>query len=56
MSDTPLLLIVEDPAAVRVRGCAGAAEGVPVAVEHGWRLERIVDPLGHHWEIARPLS
>jgi PhnB protein len=24
--------------------------------EHGWRLGRIEDPFGHHWEIGRPLD
>jgi PhnB protein len=52
-----MLLIVEDPAAVcacAVR--AGATEIAPVTEAHGWRLGRIVDPFGHHWEIGRPLS
>ena len=22
---------------------------------HGWRVGRIVDPFGHHWEIGKPL-
>jgi len=22
---------------------------------HGWRLGRVEDPFGHHWEIGRPL-
>jgi PhnB protein len=52
-----MLLIVEDPAAVCARAvAAGATEVVPVADEHGWRLGRIVDPFGHHWEIGRPLG
>jgi PhnB protein len=52
-----MLLIVEDPAAVCARAVkAGAKQVVPVADEHGWRLGRIVDPFGHHWEIARQLS
>ena len=34
---------------------AGAAEVVPVGEAHGWRLGRLVDPFGHHWEIGRPL-
>jgi PhnB protein len=51
-----MLLMVEDPAAVYAQAvAAGATEVVPVADEHGWRLGRIVDPFGHHWEIARPL-
>jgi PhnB protein len=52
-----MLLIVEDPAAVCDQAmAAGATEVVPVADAHGWRIGRIVDPSGHHWEIARPLS
>jgi PhnB protein len=52
-----MLLIVEDPAAVHAQAvAAGATEVVPVADAHGWRLGRIVDPFGHHWEIGRPLS
>ena len=52
-----MLLIVEDPAAVCAQAiAAGATEVVPVADAHGWRLGRILDPFGHHWEIARPLG
>lgn len=52
-----MLLIVEDPDAVCARAVrAGAAEVVAVEEAHGWRLGRIVDPFGHHWEIGRPLS
>lgn len=51
-----MLLIVEDPAAVCAKAvAAGAIEMAPVADEYGWRLGRIVDPFGHHWEIGRPL-
>jgi PhnB protein len=51
-----MLLLVEDPAAVCAQAVAGGAtEVVPVTDEHGWRLGRILDPFGHHWEIGRPL-
>jgi len=51
-----LLLIVADPAAVCQQAVtAGATLVYPVADTHGWRIGRIVDPAGHHWEIARPL-
>jgi PhnB protein len=23
---------------------------------YGWRIGRIVDPFGHHWEIGKPLA
>jgi PhnB protein len=52
-----MLLIVEDPGAVCARAVAAGAKLVrPVADEHGWRIGRIVDPAGHHWEIARRLT
>lgn len=53
---TKLLLIVDDPDAVIARAiAAGATEVYPAADEHGWRLGRVVDPYGHHWEIGKPL-
>src|SRR5262245_9730042 len=52
-----MLLIVNDPAALCARAvAAGAKQIVPVADAHGWRLGRILDPFGHHWEIAKPLK
>ena len=52
-----MLLLVEDPAAVCARAvAAGAKLVVPVADAHGWRIGRILDPFGHHWEVARQMS
>jgi PhnB protein len=51
-----MLLIVDDPGAAMARAVsAGATEVYPVADAHGWRLGRIEDPFGHHWEIGKPL-
>jgi PhnB protein len=51
-----LLLTVEDPdAAIERAVAAGATVVYPATDEHGWRLGRIADPFGHHWEIGRPL-
>ncbi len=51
-----MLLIVGDPAEMCAQAvAAGAKQVAPVAEAHGWRLGRIVDPFGHHWEIGRPL-
>jgi len=51
-----ILLIVEDPDAVAAQAiAAGATEVYAVGEEHGWRLGRIADPFGHHWEIGKPL-
>jgi PhnB protein len=53
---TKLLLIVDDPdAAIDRAVAAGAALIRPAENEHGWRLGRIADPFGHHWEIGKPL-
>src|ERR1700720_2192261 len=52
-----MVLTVADPDAVfRQARKAGATEVHPVAEEHGWRVGRVVDPFGHHWEIGRPLD
>lgn len=51
-----MLLIVDDPDAAVARAvAAGAREAAPVADQHRWRMGRVVDPYGHHWEIGRPL-
>jgi PhnB protein len=51
-----MILSVADPDAVLAQAVkAGASEVFPVGEEHGWRLGRIIDPFGHHWEIGRPL-
>ena len=52
-----LILTVADPDAVLARAlAAGAAEVFPVGEAHGWRLGRLVDPFGHHWEIGHRLG
>jgi PhnB protein len=52
-----LLLEVDDPDAAIARAvAAGATLVYPAADAHGWRLGRIVDPFGHHWEVGTPLG
>ncbi|HUI42696.1 MAG TPA: VOC family protein [Terriglobia bacterium] len=52
-----MVMIVEDPdAAFRRAVAAGATVVWPVSNQYGWRLGRVVDPYGHHWEIGKPLS
>jgi PhnB protein len=54
-STVRIIFSVADPDAVVARAVeAGASEVYPVAPRHGWRLGRIADPYGHHWEIGRP--
>ena len=51
-----MVMIVDDPDAAFDRAVqAGATVIVPVGEQYGWRLGRIVDPFGHHWEIGKPL-
>ena len=35
---------------------SGASQIFPVGEEHGWRLGRLVDPFGLHWEIGHPVE
>ena len=51
-----MLLLVEDPRATQAQAVkAGATEVLPVSEAYGWRLGRVQDPFGHHWEIGRPV-
>ena len=51
-----MVMIVADPDAVFDQAIAAGAKVVwPVGDRYGWRLGRVVDPFGHHWEIGRPL-
>jgi PhnB protein len=53
-----MILVVADPDAVFERAVsAGAAVVWPVSDQsYGWRVGRVVDPYGHHWEIGKPLK
>jgi PhnB protein len=52
-----MILTVADPDAVFAQAlAAGARQVVAVEENYGWRLGRIVDPYGHHWEIGHPLT
>ena len=52
-----MVMVVDDPDATYARAIAAGATVVrPVDNEYGWRLGRLADPYGHHWEIGRPLA
>jgi PhnB protein len=52
-----LLLLVDDPQAAFTRAVSAGATAVhPVQDQYGWRLGRVRDPFGHHWEIGKPLG
>lgn len=51
-----MVMIVDDPDGAFARAVEAGAKVVwPVGNQYGWRLGRIVDPFGHHWEIGKPL-
>jgi PhnB protein len=52
-----MVMIVDDPDAAFQRAVsAGATVVWPVDDQpYGWRVGRVVDPFGHHWEIGKPL-
>ena len=56
-SSARMVLTVADPDAVFAQALVAGAQ-VVFAVEeaHGWRLGRVVDPFGHHWEIGHQLD
>lgn len=50
-----MVMVVEDPERAFERAVAAGARVVwPVDDRNGWRLGRVVDPFGHHWEIGMP--
>jgi|SRR5438552_844672 len=55
---TRMVLVVDDPDSVfRQAVASGAREIVPVEdKEYGWRVGRVADPFGHHWEIGKPIG
>jgi len=54
---TRMILTVDDPDAMVTQALnAGARLVWPVAEQHGWRVGRVVDPYGHHWEIGKEIE
>lgn len=52
-----MVLTVADPDAVFDQAVrAGASAVAAMSEEHGWRVGRVADPFGHHWEIGRQVA
>ena len=52
-----MILTVPDPDAVFAQALAAGAQSVSAVEDaYGWRVGRVVDPFGHHWEIGHPLA
>lgn len=52
-----MIVTVDDPDALFARAIsAGGTEISAVSEDHGWRIGRLSDPFGHHWEVGRELT
>ena len=52
-----MILVVTEPDTLFRRALnSGATEIFPITEGHGWRVGRIADPFGLHWEIGRPVT
>ena len=53
-----MVMVVDDPDAAFARAVEAGGKTVSAVEdkEYGWRVGRVVDPFGHHWEIGRPLA
>ncbi|OCT16355.1 glyoxalase [Paenibacillus pectinilyticus] len=48
-----LIVTVQDPDTLFGQAlAAGATEIAPMNDSHGWRIGRLMDPFGYHWEIG----
>jgi len=54
---TRMVMVAADPDAAFDRAVAAGGKVVrPVENQpYGWRVGRIIEPFGHHWEIGKPL-
>ena len=51
-----MILTVPDPDAMFAQAlAAGASSVTEVDDAYGWRIGRVSDPFGHHWELGHPL-
>jgi PhnB protein len=57
-STVRMIVVAADPDEAFARAItAGGKVIMPVADQrYGWRVGRLVDPFGHHWEIGKPLK
>lgn len=52
-----MIWTVADPDTAFARAlAAGASEVFPVSEGYGWRVGRLMDPFGHHWEIGHQVE
>ena len=56
-STVRMVMVVADPDREFNRAVAAGARIISPMQDHsyGWRVGRVVDPYGHHWEVGKPL-
>ena len=56
-STVRMILTVNDPDGLFARAVQAGATVVDAVSDkdYGWRVGRVADPFGHHWEIGKPL-
>ncbi len=57
-STVRMVLVVDNPDEIYARAVTAGAESLFQVVDqpYGWRIGRLIDPFGHHWEIGRPIA
>ena len=53
-----MVMVVNDPDKAFDRAVAAGGTAVSAVTDqpYGWRVGRVVDPFGHHWEIGKPIK
>jgi PhnB protein len=57
-SSVRMVMTVADPDSVFDRAVKAGATAISPVIDqpYGWRVGRVGDPFGHHWEIGKPIS
>jgi PhnB protein len=57
-SSVRMVMTVADPDSVFDRAVKAGATAISPVIDqpYGWRVGRVADPFGHHWEIGKPIS
>jgi PhnB protein len=53
-----MILVLDDPDSTFKQAIVAGAKEISPMQDHsyGWRVGRVMDPFGHHWEIGKPIS
>jgi PhnB protein len=53
-----MVLVVGDPDKAFAQAIGAGAKAISQVTDqpYGWRVGRVADPFGHHWEIGKPIA